>query len=173
MINETNANRYCKDSITEIENFRNAIDDKSHTWVCHHRIETDSENPLTSEQLIQMNMYYDRPASELIFLNRNDHAKLHGETTHCSSERKTDISNQMNQFYHDKDFKKQKVSHYRKHKNSGTVQLRGKTYLGIWVINGIRYTKSTHTNDRELAKKIVRGYVENMIEKMNDTSNMT
>lgn len=38
-------------------------------------------------------------------------------------------------------------------KGSGTLQLRGREYLAIWVVNGKRYTRSTGTGDREDAEK--------------------
>lgn len=66
--------RYCCEDISSIENYEKAIADKR-TWHCHHRKETD-EN-LTNKQLIEMGLYYNRPAAELIFLHPSDHISAH------------------------------------------------------------------------------------------------
>ena len=66
-----------------IENYDKAIADTTQTWHCHHRLEThnsDGERRLvdiSKEELIALNMYYDRPVSELILLTPKEHASLH------------------------------------------------------------------------------------------------
>lgn len=76
--------RICKD-YTHIENYDKAILDSENCWLCHHKLEThnsDGERRLvdiTAEELIALDMYWHRPANELMFLTRKDHAKLHSE----------------------------------------------------------------------------------------------
>ena len=73
------AKRCCNENILLIENFEKAVND-SEKYDCHHRLEIQEDGTLISRQkLIEMNLYYDRPASELIFLTHSDHAKLHSE----------------------------------------------------------------------------------------------
>lgn len=50
-------------------------------WEIHHRRECDSEGRtlFTCKQLVEMNLYYNRPAAELIFVTRSMHLKLHKE----------------------------------------------------------------------------------------------
>ena len=50
-------------------------------WDIHHRRECDSEGRtlFTKKQLIEMNLYLNRPASELIFVTRSTHSKIHRE----------------------------------------------------------------------------------------------
>lgn len=66
-----------------IENYDKALADNFEGWDIHHRLEThtsDSElRPvaITRDELIALDMYYARPASELIFLTRSEHTKLH------------------------------------------------------------------------------------------------
>ena len=50
-------------------------------WDIHHRKECDDEGRtlFTRKQLIEMNLYFNRPASELIFVTRSMHSKLHRE----------------------------------------------------------------------------------------------
>ena len=66
--------KYCCEDISHIENYEKAIVD-SKTWHCHHRKEID-EN-LTIEKLIELGLYYNRPAEELIFLEPDIHIRLH------------------------------------------------------------------------------------------------
>lgn len=64
--------RYCKD-YKNIENYQKAKADNFVGWDCHHRLEThnsDGERRLvdiTTVELQALDMYYNRPASELIF----------------------------------------------------------------------------------------------------------
>ena len=79
MINEKTANRYCRDELSKIENYEEAISDKNHTWHLHHRLELtlDGEFALSKEQLKMHDMYYNRPYYELIFLTPSEHRRLH------------------------------------------------------------------------------------------------
>ena len=69
------AKRYCCEDISLIENYEQAKNDTKHRWICHHRIEL-SENT-TMEELISRGLYYNRPASELIFVTLSEHNKIH------------------------------------------------------------------------------------------------
>ena len=81
MINEKKAKRYCSENISLIENYDEAISDYTKMWDIHHRRECDSEGRtlFTHKQLIEMDLYYKRPASELIFVTKSMHNKLHRE----------------------------------------------------------------------------------------------
>ena len=50
-------------------------------WEIHHRRECDENGRtlFTKKQLIEMNLYRNRPASELVFVTRSMHKKLHRE----------------------------------------------------------------------------------------------
>lgn len=75
MIDLKRLKRYCKDDFCLIENYDKAINDKDITWHCHHRLETDAN--MTQKELQKNNLYFHRPASELIFLTPNEHFHLH------------------------------------------------------------------------------------------------
>ena len=75
MININNAQEYCKEDISLIENYKQALEDTTQTWHCHHRLETDLNVP--QQYLIDNDLYINRPASELIFLTKSEHSKLH------------------------------------------------------------------------------------------------
>lgn len=77
MISIINANKFCNEDIRLIENYENAINDVTQTWECHHRKETDEG--LSAKKLIELGLYYGRPASEFIFLTKAEHMKLHNK----------------------------------------------------------------------------------------------
>ena len=81
MINTYCARSYCSEAISLIENYQAALADEEKMWDVHHRRESDSEGRtlFTRKQLIEMNLYFKRPASELIFVTRSMHWKLHRE----------------------------------------------------------------------------------------------
>ena len=78
MINRKTVRSYCKDDISKIENYEQAINDTKR-WVCHHRLELsiDGEQVHTPESLIRLGMYFKRPYFELIFMPQVEHIRLH------------------------------------------------------------------------------------------------
>lgn len=92
--------KICK-NYTEIENYEKAIADKTQVWICHHRFEThnsDGEKRLVDiirKELIALDLYYDRPPKELIFLSKSEHAQIHrniNKGRKLSEEHKKNIS---------------------------------------------------------------------------------
>ena len=81
MISEYCAKSYCSEEISLIENYNEAISDKTKMWEIHHRRECDANGRtlFTCKQLKEMGLYVNRPASELIFVTRSMHCKLHRE----------------------------------------------------------------------------------------------
>ena len=75
---------YCKD-IDNVENFEKASADNFKGWHCHHRLQTwtsDGERrevDISAAELKALGMYYNRPASELIFLTESEHHSLHSK----------------------------------------------------------------------------------------------
>lgn len=76
-INIENIRRFCKEDISKIENYDKAISDETQTWHCHHRLEIQGNIILSYKDLIKENLYYHRPACELIFLTHSEHNHLH------------------------------------------------------------------------------------------------
>lgn len=75
---------YCiSDQIEQIENYEVAKIDNFDGWHIHHRLETHNSDGqkrlvnLSKAELIALDMYYNRPASELIFMKAGDHISLH------------------------------------------------------------------------------------------------
>ena len=87
---------YCKD-YTNIENYEMAAADNFKGWHCHHRLEThnsDGERRLvdiSAAELKALDMYYNRPSSELIFLTESEH-NAYNKGKHHSEEAKKKMS---------------------------------------------------------------------------------
>ena len=79
MLNENSAKLFCSEDISLIENYHQAISDEEKMWDIHHRRECDENGRtlFTHKQLIEIGLYFKRPASELIFVTRSMHWKLH------------------------------------------------------------------------------------------------
>lgn len=77
MINLHDVKKYCTD-YTKIENYELAIADNSQIWECHHKLEIGQDYLNSCDELKMMNLYYNRPAEELIFLTVKEHRKVHG-----------------------------------------------------------------------------------------------
>ena len=92
------ANKFSKE-IEKVENYENAKKENFCGWNCHHRLETHNSDgekrlvQLTRSELQALNMYYDRPANELIFLTIEEHTGLHSRP--CSEEQKRKTSNAL------------------------------------------------------------------------------
>lgn len=120
---------YCKE-YKNIENYEKAKADDFKNWEVHHRLEThnsDGERRLvdiTADELKALDMYYNRPADELIFLTIYEHSRLHMKGKHRSEETRRKISeaskgNKYALGYHHTDEAKNKISEAMKgEKNS-------------------------------------------------------
>ena len=160
---------YCK-NYQDIENYEKALADDFKNWEVHHRLEThnsDGERRLvdiTADELNALDMYYNRPASELIFLPISEHRSLHSK-------------GEKNSFYgkhHSEEIKK-KMSEARKGKHLGKDNpFYGKTHSEefrkkIGEINkvkmkGMRFFNNGKINIR--AKECPEGFVPGRIKKL-------
>lgn len=76
MINEAQVKKYCSEDISKIENYEQAVNDKTQTRHCHHRREIDENK--SRVDLIAEKLYWNQPANELILLTIGEHRRLHG-----------------------------------------------------------------------------------------------
>lgn len=77
MVNVKQAKKYCCEDISLIENYTEAIADKTQTWDIHHRAEILPCGRYTKAQLEKHGLYWNVPASQLIFLKHSEHRRLH------------------------------------------------------------------------------------------------
>lgn len=74
-----NVCKFCCENISSIENYEIAVQSEEQ-YDCHHRLEIKEDGSVVSmKELIAQGLYYNRPASELIFLLRIDHKHLHAK----------------------------------------------------------------------------------------------
>ena len=95
--------KYCTEP-EKIENYEKAKKDSFKGWHCHHRLETHTPDggrravDITQKELIDLGMYYNRPASELIFLTIKEH-NAYRKGRHLSEEHKRKLSGENNPNY--------------------------------------------------------------------------
>ena len=77
MINEKYAKKFCCEDLSLIENYDIAVADTTQTWHCHHRGEILPCGRFSVSDLKKFELYFNRPASELIFLTHSEHRRLH------------------------------------------------------------------------------------------------
>ncbi len=105
--------KYCQ-NYKSIENYDKAMADNTQTWHCHHRRETD-EN-LLADQLIEMGLYWNVQASELIFLTPFEHMRLHQiDKIHSEETRKKQSESLKN---------KPKSEEHRKHLSESHIGIQ-------------------------------------------------
>lgn len=68
--------RYCREPIENIKNYDKAVSDTKNRYLLHHI----NELTFTQDELKKMNMYYNRPASELVWVTDKEHFEIH---KHC------------------------------------------------------------------------------------------
>lgn len=69
---------YCCEDFSKIENYDKAFTDLDVRYDCHHKLEIGNNGEVISKKdLIDHGLYWKRPASELVFLTKSEHMKLH------------------------------------------------------------------------------------------------
>lgn len=95
MINEIQAYAFCVEDIKLIENYKEALNDPNETWVCHHKLGIGGDYCNSVDELKLMNLYFHRPAKELVFMKRHDHQVLHGSNRSEKTKKKLSENNGM------------------------------------------------------------------------------
>lgn len=86
--------KYCNDAICLIENYYSALQDDFKGWDCHHRLELHQDWSLrfTRASLIKLNLYFNRPPEELIFVPVKEHVAMHAKTRKLWNEEHKGVS---------------------------------------------------------------------------------
>lgn len=71
-LNLINWSNYCREPIENIKGYNEALNNPGR-YDCHHI----NELTFTKDQLKKMNMYYHRPASELVIMSHSEHRRWH------------------------------------------------------------------------------------------------
>ena len=114
MINLRTVKKICKD-YTLIENYEEAVNDTTQTWICHHIL----GEILSREQLLDHDFYYDVPACMLKFVTKAEHRRLHN--IHMSEETRKKRSYSLKGKHHSDDTRRKlSESHKGKHLSEET-----------------------------------------------------
>lgn len=81
---------FCCEPLENVENYEVAVN-AVEIYICHHRLGTE----FTADELKAKDMYFNRPASELIFVSRAEHTSLHHSGKTVSDEQKAKQSAKM------------------------------------------------------------------------------
>lgn len=106
MICTYTVSKFCRDDISLIENYSEAIKDTNEVWHCHHRDEirilpSGIKVIRSRNELIESGRYYNCPANELIFMRVSDHRRLHMLGHKISEKLRTIFSNAGKRNRHD------------------------------------------------------------------------
>ena len=91
MINEEKTRMKCREDFSLIQNYDKAISDDTQVWDCHHRLGT----VIPKKKLLEMDLYYNRPAIELIFLTHKEHISLHHKDKKRTDKTRNNISKSL------------------------------------------------------------------------------
>lgn len=113
-------NHICCEDISLIENYEKAMSDTSQKWVCHHRLETELNK--SRQELKDLNLYYNRPASELIFMPYGEHSRIHntGNKYHVGRKMSDETKKKISESN-----KGRKLTDEQKYKISETIKQKG------------------------------------------------
>lgn len=136
MISKNTLETYCCESISNIENYKEAVSSEE-LYVCHHRNEISMG--LSRQDLIMLGLYWNRPASELIFMKNEDHTSIHhtGKTVTTETKRKLSENNGSH-----RQEVRDKMSKTRKERKLGIgnkYAVGNKGHSGLkWITNDIK-----------------------------------
>ena len=90
---KANWKSYCSEPLELVENYQQAKADDFEGWCMHHRREIKLDGTrVSAKELIDQNLYYGRPASELVFMTNGEHKTLHSAGKHLSEETRKKIA---------------------------------------------------------------------------------
>lgn len=125
------AKKCCCEDISLIENYEKAVNDKNQIWDLHHKLEIELEK--TAKELLSSGLYYNRPASELIFLTHKEHTYLHQSQNYMKQIASNNSSGEKNGMYNKKhtNESKEKMSKKRKERKGYTYSEETKIKMSL------------------------------------------
>ena len=156
--------KYCTEP-EKIENYERAKKDNFKGWHCHHRLETHNSDgerrpvDITYKELMALNMYYHRPAEELIFLPRSEHEAFRKGKPRSAETRRKMKGNKNALGYHHSEETRKRMSEAHKgkkfteeHKKKLSAVRKGNTNT-----KGMRWFNNGKINT--MAKECPNGFV--------------
>ena len=163
--------KYCK-NYQDIENYQKALADNFKGWECHHRLETHTPDgirrdvDISHKELKALRMYYNRPASELIFLTVKEHnafkkGRRHSEETKKKmSEAKKNMSEETKKKISEANIG-EKNPMYGKHHTDEAKKKNSEAHKGNTNTKGKRWFNNGKINT--MAKECPDGFVPGML----------
>ena len=74
---KANWKAFCSEPLDLVENYQQALAENFKGWDIHHRREIQQDKIVSRQQLIDQDLYYSRPAEELVFMRHGEHMRLH------------------------------------------------------------------------------------------------
>ena len=75
---KANWKTFCYEPLELVENYQQALAEGFKGWCMHHKREIQPDGTIVSmQELKDQNLYYGRPANELIFMRFEEHSALH------------------------------------------------------------------------------------------------
>lgn len=109
MFSQRQAKAYCCEVACRIAGYEDAVASKER-YSIHHRFE---DMGLSSKDLIEMGLYYKRPACELIFLPNSHHSTLHNLSRWQDARNIEKFSKWSKTAWGDPEFRKKQKDHLR------------------------------------------------------------
>ena len=134
--------RYCKE-YENIENYQKALADNFVGWCCHHR----KGVYIAVEKLKALGMYYNRPASELIFLTESEHDILHKKGKSLSEEHRKKLSEAHKGKKRSEETRK-KIAEAKKNISEETRKKIAEAKKGNTATKGMRWFNNGKINKR-------------------------
>ena len=132
---------YCCEDFSNIEGYKEALENPNVEYHCHHRLEIQEDKILSVKELIDLGLYYNRPASELIILTKQEHLDLHNKaykSIRLSEEVRKKISEaNKGKTYSEEAKMKMSKAHKGKHVSEETKKRLSKAFKTLrWFNNG-------------------------------------
>ena len=130
-----NRHKFCSEPLELVENYQQALAEGFKGWCIHHRLEIQPDWTRVSRQELKDNgLYYDRPASELIFMRFGEHTSLHNKGKAISEDSRRKIAESLKGKHHSEEHS-QKIAEANKgkHRSAETrlkmsAALKGRTF---------------------------------------------
>ena len=120
--------KFCSEPLDKIEHYEEALAEGFKGWCIHHRLEIQPDGTrVSTKELIDQNLYYGRPASELVFMRNGEHITLHWLGKRRSDETRQKMSVNNGRFWKGKRLSEE-------HRNKLSESHKGK----LWYNNGVK-----------------------------------
>ena len=142
---------YCSEQLELVENYQQAKAEGFKGWCIHHRLEIQPDGTkMSKKQLIDKDIYYRRPANELVFMRFSEHTTLHMlgniymKGKQLSEETRNKLSEALRgRTLSEESCRKMSESHKGKHKSAEHRKKLSEARKGIhWWNNGIEMKMS-------------------------------